>query len=77
MSNDVQVQRVEIRFVGPAPARQVQRASGVSGVEAAGSVLTCVVTGAFQPMLEALRGHEVISLRSTPMASPEQDELGR
>ena len=74
MSNDVQAQRVEITFVGAAPERQVQRASGVSGVQIAGSVLSCVVTGAFQPLLEALRGHEVISLTSTPTASPEKEE---
>lgn len=51
-------------FVGHPPARQVQRASGVSEVEVAGRVLRCTVYGSFQPFLEALRGHEVISLRS-------------
>jgi hypothetical protein len=58
---------VEVSFVGAPPTRQVQRASGVSEVETDGSVLRCRVCGSFQPFLEALRGHEVISLTSTPM----------
>jgi hypothetical protein len=29
-----------------------------------GPLLRCIVTGSFQPFLEALRGHEVISLSS-------------
>jgi hypothetical protein len=59
-----QVQRVEVTFVGHPPTRQVQRASGVSEVEVAGRILRCTVFGSFQPFLEAIRGHEVISLRS-------------
>jgi len=31
-----------------------------------GSILRGRVCGSFQPLLEALRGHEVISLTSTP-----------
>jgi len=58
------MQRVEVSFVGAPPARQVQRASGVSEVEIDGATLRCVVCGSFQPFLEALRGHEVISLKS-------------
>jgi hypothetical protein len=61
------VQQVEVGFVGTPPARQVERASGVSDVEVDGSVLRCVVTGTFQPFLEALRGHEVTSFESTPV----------
>jgi len=60
------MQRVEVVFVGAAPMRRVERASGVSDVEVDGSSLRCVVRGSFQPFLEALRGHEVLSLRSTP-----------
>jgi len=58
------VQRVEVSFVGVPPTQQVTRASGVSEVEIDGETLRCVVCGSFQPFLEALRGHEVISLQS-------------
>ena len=57
-------QRVEVTFVGAPPARKVELAPGVSDVEIDGPVLRCTVFGSFQPFLEALRGHEVISLRS-------------
>jgi hypothetical protein len=33
-------------------------------VEIDGQVLRCTVCGSFQPFLEALRGHEVINLKS-------------
>jgi hypothetical protein len=61
-------QQVEVRFVGPPPARQIARASGVSDVTVDGSRLCCVVCGSFQPFLEALRGYEVIGLTSTPIS---------
>ena len=64
MAERLEVQRVEVSFVGAAPARQLARASGVSEVEVHGRVLRCTVYGSFQPFLEALRGHEVLSLRS-------------
>lgn len=64
MTPELPVQRVEVSFVGPPPAQQVKRASGVSEVEIEGATLRCVVYGSFQPFLEALRGHEVIRLRS-------------
>jgi hypothetical protein len=66
MTENLPVQRVEVRFVGAPPAGQVARASGVSDVEIDGSVLRCLVQGSFQPFLEALRGHEVTSLQSVP-----------
>jgi hypothetical protein len=59
-----QPQRVEVTFVGAPPATQVERAAGVSDIEVEGLVLRCTVYGSFQPFLEALRGHEVLSLRS-------------
>jgi hypothetical protein len=62
-------QRVEVSFVGTPPARQIERASGVSAVDVDGPIVRCLVTGSFQPFLEALRGHEVITLQSTPTAS--------
>ena len=67
MSEQLKVQIVEVSFVGAAPAQQVERASGVSEVEVHGRVLRFTVFGSFQPFLEALRGHEVISLRSIPL----------
>ena len=72
MPEELPVRRVEISFVGAAPAQQVQRASGVSEVEAEGSVLRCLVCGSFQPFLEALRGHEVVgfSRRRRPDTRP-------
>jgi len=65
MTEELVVQRVEVMFVGSAPTRQVERASGVRDVEVDGRFLRCTVYGSFQPFLEALRGHEVISLKST------------
>jgi hypothetical protein len=64
------VQRVEVSFVGAPPVRQIERASGVSEVDIDGPVVRCLVTGTFQPFLEALRGHEVITLQSTWVAEP-------
>ena len=82
------IQRVEILFVGRPPVREIERASGVSAVEvevgvevdveAEGAVVRCLVAGSFQPFLEALRGHEVISLQSIPVTPPRpsQDSEG-
>ena len=64
MEGEVSLQRVEVTFVGSPPVHQVERASGVSDVRVEGSVLRCTVYGSFQSFLEALRGHEVISLKS-------------
>jgi hypothetical protein len=65
MTQELAIQRVKVSFVGAPPVQQVERASGVSEVEIDGSILRCVVSGSFQPFLEALRGHEVVSLDST------------
>lgn len=65
MSEQLPVQSVEVTFVGPPPARQVERASGVSAVETEGTTLRCLVSGSFQPFLEALHGHEVLNLSSS------------
>lgn len=69
MSDELPIRRVEVTFVGTAPARQVERASGVSEVESDGSVLRCLIRGSFQPFLEALRGYEVIVLNSTSITA--------
>ena len=66
MAEELPVRRVQVSFVGAAPARQVARATGVSDVQTDGSTLRCVVCGSFQPFLEALRGHEVVGFDSTP-----------
>jgi hypothetical protein len=58
--------RVEVTFVVAPPTREIERASGVSSVEADGLTVRCVVAGSFQPFLEALRGREVIGLTSIP-----------
>jgi hypothetical protein len=75
MAVQLPVQRVEISFVGPPPTTQIERASGVSNVERDGPMVRCLVAGSFQPFLDALRGHEVFSLHSTPAvaASPRPD----
>ena len=65
MTEEALAQWVEVSFVGTPPAQQIERASGVSQVEVNGAMLRCLVCGSFQPFLEALRGHEVISLTST------------
>jgi hypothetical protein len=69
MASELPTQRVEVSFVGVPPAQQIERASGVSEVEVDGPILRCLVCGSFQPFLEALRGHEVISLSACPAAT--------
>jgi hypothetical protein len=67
MTEERLIRRVEVSFAGTTPSQQVERASGVSDVQADGSTLRCLVCGSFQPFLEALRGHEVIGLNSSPV----------
>jgi hypothetical protein len=66
MVEEIRIHRVEVTFVGTPATREVERASGVSDVAVEGSILRCLVCGSFQPFLEALRGHEVVSLTSIP-----------
>jgi hypothetical protein len=73
MAEELPTRRVEVSFVGTAPARQVARASGVSEVEIIGSTLRCLVRGSFQPFLEALRGYEVVGFSSTPARAARAD----
>jgi hypothetical protein len=72
MTEDLRMQRVEVRFVATPPARRIERASGVSQMEIDGRTLRCLVSGSFQSFLEALVGHEVISLTSIPFTSGEE-----
>ena len=69
MAEELPVRRVEVSFVGVAPARRVRRAAGVSDVETDGCTLRCLVSGSFQPFLEALRGHEVLRFDSAPLST--------
>jgi hypothetical protein len=77
MTAEHPISRVETRFVGAPPARRIERASGVSEVEIDGPVVRCLVAGSLQPFLEALRGSEVISPRSTPALSPTSSTQAR
>ena len=72
MTEELPIQRVEVSFVGVPPARRIERASGVSEVEIDGPIVRCLVCGSFQPFLEALHGHEVISLKSTSTHSSDR-----
>ena len=53
-------------FLGTPPRRQVERASGVTEVQVDGQVVRCLVCGSFQPLLEAVRGYEVLNLTAIP-----------
>jgi hypothetical protein len=66
MTEGLTIRRVEVSFVDRPPTRVLERTRGVSHIETEGPVLRCLVCGSFQPFLEALRGHEVIALESTP-----------
>ena len=66
MSDELSSRRVEVTFVRRPPARQIAAALGVTDVEVDGSNLRCLVCGSFQPLLEAMRGYEVINLTSIP-----------
>ena len=70
MTDEQPTHRVEVSLIGTPPRRQIERASGVSEVEIDGHVVRCLVAGSFQPFLEALRGHEVITLQSMPAVEP-------
>jgi hypothetical protein len=75
MCNNRAIWRVEATFVATPPTREIERASGVSSVEVDDHTVRCVVSGSFQPFLEALRGREVIGLTSIP--ANDTTELGR
>ena len=71
MSAQHRMHRVEVTCLGTPPARQIERASGVSEVVIEDQVVRCLVAGSFQPFLEALRGCEVITLQAMPAHSKE------
>jgi hypothetical protein len=66
MPQEMSNHRVVVTFIGPPPARQVALASGVAEVAVDGHELRCVICGSFQPLLEALRGYEVLNITSLP-----------
>ena len=66
MIEDAATQRVEVTFVATPPARQIERASGVTDVQVDGQIVRCLVCGSFQPFLEAMRGYEVVNLTAIP-----------
>jgi hypothetical protein len=76
IENPATRQRVEVGFVGTPPVRRIERASGVSevSVDPDGRTVRCLVDGSFQPFLDALRGHEVLTLQSTPAVSAHTKE---
>jgi hypothetical protein len=67
--------RVDVTFVGTAPAARIERASGVTEVRVDGRTVRCLVRGSFQPFLEAVRGYEVTSLTAIPVA--DEADAGR
>lgn len=66
MTQELPTRLVELTFIGRPPARQIARASGITGVVVDGCRLRCLVCGSFQPLLEALAGYEVIDFTATP-----------
>jgi hypothetical protein len=72
MPQEFEIQQVQVEFVGTPPADGITRAPGVSGVEVDGHILRCLVEGSFQPFLEALLGHEVLTLRTATVAEAQE-----
>ena len=66
MADELLSRQVEVTFVARPPVRQIAAAAGVSEVEVDERRLRCLVRGSFQPLLEALRGYEVIGFTSIP-----------
>jgi hypothetical protein len=66
MFEDTDRLRVEITFVATPPSRQLERASGVTDVRVDDRTVHCVVHGSFQPLLDAVRGYEVLRLTTCP-----------
>lgn len=77
MFNNGATWRVEVTFLASPPTRQIERASGVSEVEVDDQTIHCLVSGSFQPFLEALRGHEVTCLSSIRALDPTHLEAQR
>ena len=76
MTEERPIHRVEASFVGAPPVQHVERASGVSEIETDALMLRCLASGSFQPLLEALRGHEMVGLTSTAERWPASQRQG-
>ncbi len=76
MFNNRATWRVEVIFLETPPTRQLELASGVSEVVVVDRAIHCVVSGSFQPFLEALRGREVVGLTSIPALDSPQERQG-
>jgi hypothetical protein len=66
MNEKAVISRIEIHLTRTPPATRLARTAGVSEVNVSGTVLTCLVSGSFQPLLESLQGYEVLLMRSSP-----------
>ena len=80
MNDEVVTSRVEVHLTTTPPLTRLARAAGVSEVAVSGTVLTCLVSGSFQPLLECLLGYEVVRLWSSaanPSAHPNIGEVKR
>ena len=66
MADELPSRQVEGTFVARPRVRHIAAALGVSEVEVDDRRLRCLVRGSFQPLLEALRGYEVIGFTSIP-----------
>jgi ABC-2 type transport system ATP-binding protein len=64
--------QVELRVAGPPPVDAVRAAAGVSQVSVTGMRLSCTVRGGFGQLLEAIAGHEVVTMASQ---EPSLEEL--
>ena len=76
MTEEPPIHRVEVSFVGAPPVQHAERVSGVSEIETDGLMIRCLVSDRFQPFLEALRDHEVVSPTSTAEGWPAPQRKG-
>ncbi len=67
MSVEVPNCRVEAHLTVAPPTARLAATPGVSHVTVSGSTFRCIVAGSIQPLLECLRGYEVIQLLSLPV----------
>jgi ABC-2 type transport system ATP-binding protein len=61
---DIRVRQVTLAFAGPPPVEAIRSAPGVEHVEAQDGQIRCTVSGAFDGLLGAIAGHQVIRLDS-------------
>jgi hypothetical protein len=76
MNDEPSTCHVEAHLTTTPPVTRLLRAAGVSEVVVSGTVLTCLVSGSFQPLLECLRGYEVVRLWSTAADASASPNIG-